>query len=172
MWGAEGDDGHGGLTPLETHELLPHVYFAYGKDTAGRVLAGDSLSLTLPINPRSPPRAPRTLGEDVHPISLIEFLQDEVHPTLVDAVPCRDQSAPRDELSPPGSSQFLPVTPLTAAHGDAAPQAEEARVQLPGEADVCGCGGPGVGHSMRRGQWGASHAPPPHLGSPPHHRIL
>ena len=84
--------GRGGLTPLEAHDLLPHVYFAYGKDSTGR---GVSRAVSAPPVPPGAPAAPRTLGEDVNPASLIEFLQDEIHPALVDAVPCRDQGGPR-----------------------------------------------------------------------------
>lgn len=50
---------------------------------------------------------------------------------------------------PPPQPSCPPVPPscppLTPADGDTAAQAEEARVQLPGEADVSGRGGPGEG---------------------------
>lgn len=46
------------------------------------------------------PPAPLTFWEDVHPVPVVELIQNEVHSLLVDAISCREKAAPSVTILP------------------------------------------------------------------------
>lgn len=85
----------------EGQQPLPHLkrrkselMFTFpGRDkTEGKLWRGRSL-IYIPGS-IAPPPAPLTFWEDVHPIPMVELLQNEVHSLLVDTVSCREKASP------------------------------------------------------------------------------
>lgn len=52
--------------------------------------------------------APLTFWEDVHPVPMVELLQNEVHSLLVDAISCREKASLRQSPFSQGPSFPIP----------------------------------------------------------------
>lgn len=125
--------------------------------------------------PPSAPSFPSTLGEDVHPVTLVELLQDEIHPALVHTVPWEHQfralGTPVRTGTPPVRTGTTPQAPSPRQTGTQRPRLKNrecsSRVkQMSAAVGVLGRGGGGED----RGETGESsvrhHPPSPGPPSP------
>lgn len=96
-----------------------------------------------------------TLWENVHPLSSVQFLQDEIHTLLVNTIAWGEHImyTPHSVDGETEWDHTNNCVTLTSADGNTLPTAEESGVQLPCEADVGSCRGP------VQSQRGATHYP-------------